>query len=178
MFRLVVAGSQAIVKVRNGYYSVPCGWKGLHLKSWLYADQVRIALGAEEVVHTRVPNNGRSIRELGFVPFSREGAEFLFNLLAKRHQRRPTIVTTDLSFSEWVRVFGDEKLTAALLDRLTENAHILTTTGASYRLRSHKKKVAQQERLRRRLAESQERARPHTGGRQTARLSFSMMVTV
>ncbi len=80
------------------------------------------------------------IDELGFVPFSREGAELLFNLLAKRYQRRSTIVTTNLSFSEWVRVFGDEKLTAALLDRLTENAHILTTTGASYRLRSRKAK--------------------------------------
>lgn len=75
------------------------------------------------------------IDELGFVPFDRHGGELLFNVLSGRHQKRSVIVTSNLAFSEWPAVFGgDEKLTAALLDRLAETATVLTTQGKSYRM--------------------------------------------
>jgi DNA replication protein DnaC len=79
------------------------------------------------------------VDELGFVPFSREGGELLFNLLSERYERRSTMITTNLAFSEWGQVFQSEKLTAALLDRISHHAHILTPKGASYRARSRKK---------------------------------------
>jgi len=81
------------------------------------------------------------VDELGFVPFKRDGGELLFNLLADRYERRSTIVTTNLAFSEWVQVFGDEKLTTALLDRLAHHANILTTKGPSFRTRRSKEKA-------------------------------------
>ena len=75
------------------------------------------------------------VDELGFVPFERAGGELLFNLLSERHGKASTIVTTNLAFGEWVQVFGSEKLTTALLDRLCANSEILVTQGQSYRTR-------------------------------------------
>ncbi len=79
------------------------------------------------------------VDELGFVPLDRTEAELLFNLLAERHSRRSTILTTNLAFSEWVQVFQSEKLTVALLDRLGSSAHVLTTKGESYRTRRRRR---------------------------------------
>ena len=80
------------------------------------------------------------VDELGFVPFDRAGGELLFNLLSQRYERRSTIVTTNLAFSEWVQVFGDEKLPTVLLDRLGHHAHIITTKGFSYRTQKRRQK--------------------------------------
>lgn len=82
------------------------------------------------------------VDELGFVPFDRVGGELLFNVLSERYERRATLVTTNLAFSEWPRVFGnDEKLAAALLDRLAHHAEVLTTKGSSFRMRQRAKKA-------------------------------------
>jgi len=80
------------------------------------------------------------VDELGFVPFDRTGGELLFNVFSDRYERRSTLLTTNLAFSEWVKVFGDEKLTTALLDRLGHHSHILTTRGPSFRSRKNKPK--------------------------------------
>jgi DNA replication protein DnaC len=73
--------------------------------------------------------------ELGYVPFSKEGAELLFQVLAERHERGSVIITSNLGFGDWTQVFGDANLTAALLDRLTHKAHIIECTWESYRLK-------------------------------------------
>lgn len=73
--------------------------------------------------------------ELGYVPFTKMGAELLFQFFSARHERGSLVVTSNLDFGDWVQIFGDEKLTAALLDRLTHRAHILLMNGDSYRFR-------------------------------------------
>src|SRR4029434_7936880 len=74
--------------------------------------------------------------EVGFVPFDRAGGELLFNVIAARYERRSVLVTTNLAFAEWPKVFGDdEKLTTALLDRLAHHAVVVTTKGKSFRMR-------------------------------------------
>ena len=73
--------------------------------------------------------------ELGYVPFSKEGAELLFQILAERHERGSVVITTNLGFADWTQVFGDPNMTAALLDRLTHRAHIIECTWDSYRLK-------------------------------------------
>ncbi len=79
------------------------------------------------------------VDELGFVPFDSKGGELLFNALAQRHGRRSVLITSNLAFGEWPRVFGgDEKLTTALLDRLAEAASVIITKGKSYRMRKRK----------------------------------------
>jgi DNA replication protein DnaC len=81
--------------------------------------------------------------ELGFVPFDRQGGELLFNVIAERYERRSLIITTNLAFGEWVKVFGgDEKLTTALLDRLAHHATVLTTKGKSFRMRKRGRQLA------------------------------------
>lgn len=73
--------------------------------------------------------------ELGYVPFSKEGSELLFQVLAERHEKGSIIITTNLGFADWTQVFGDPVMTAALLDRLTHKAHIINCTWESYRLK-------------------------------------------
>ena len=82
------------------------------------------------------------IDELGFVPLSKTGADLLFELFSQRYERGSVLVTTNLPFDEWPEVFGSERLTGALLDRLTYRVHILEMNGESYRLRQSRQATA------------------------------------
>ena len=75
------------------------------------------------------------IDELGYVPLSPTGAELLFEVFSQRYERGSVIVTSNLPFDEWTSMFGSERLTGALLDRLTHHVHILELNGDSYRLK-------------------------------------------
>ncbi len=75
------------------------------------------------------------VDELGYVPFSREGAELLFQVLAERHERKSVIITSNMGFGDWTQIFGEPNLTAALLDRVTHKAYVINCTWESYRLK-------------------------------------------
>ena len=78
--------------------------------------------------------------ELGYVPFSKAGAELLFEVVSRAYERLSLIVTTNLPFAQWTEVMGSERLTGALLDRLTHRVHIIEANGESYRLKDARKR--------------------------------------
>ena len=80
--------------------------------------------------------------ELGYVPFSKAGSELLFEVVSRAYERQSLIVTTNLPFENWTEVCGSERLTGALLDRLTHRVHIIEANGASYRLEQSRKRLA------------------------------------
>ena len=82
------------------------------------------------------------IDELGFIPFTASGAQLLFQVCSALYERVALIITTNLRFTDWTQVFGDERLTGALLDHLTHRAHILEFIGESYRFRQRQQQTA------------------------------------
>jgi len=80
------------------------------------------------------------VDELGYVPLSKTGAELLFEIFSQRYERASTLVTSNLPFDEWTEIFGSQRLTGALLDRLTHHVHILEMNGDSYRLKQSRRK--------------------------------------
>ena len=79
--------------------------------------------------------------ELGYVPFSKAGAQLLFEVVGRAYEQQSLMVTTNLPFEQWTEVFGSERLTGALLDRITHRCHIIEANGDSYRLRQAKKRT-------------------------------------
>jgi len=79
--------------------------------------------------------------ELGYVPFSKAGAELLFEVISRAYENYSLIVTSNLPFEQWTEIFGSERLTGALLDRLTHRCHFLEANGESYRLKQAKKRT-------------------------------------
>jgi DNA replication protein DnaC len=83
------------------------------------------------------------VDELGYVPLSPSGAELLFEVFSRRYERGSVLVTSNLPFDEWTSVFSSERLTGALLDRLTHHVHILEMNGESYRLKTSRRRQRQ-----------------------------------
>jgi DNA replication protein DnaC len=79
--------------------------------------------------------------EFGYVPFSKAGAELLFEVISRAYERQSIILTTNLPFENWTEILGNERLTGALLDRITHRVHIIEANGESYRLKDAKKRA-------------------------------------
>lgn len=147
----------------------------LHVAFWRAADLVRSLVEARDKRElTRLERRLMRVDllvldELGFVPFDRAGGELLFNAIANRYERKSVLVTSNLSFSEWPKVFaGDEKLTTALLDRLADHATIVTTKGKSFRMRRRQSEASELEKPKDAQAEEARASAPDKAGRSGA----------
>lgn len=103
------------------------------------------------------------VDELGYVPLSPTGAELLFETFSRRYEQGSTIITSNLPFEEWTSVFGSERLTGALLDRLTDHVHILQLNGESYRLKASQSQQRRARTARQAAAAGPESDDPDTG---------------
>jgi DNA replication protein DnaC len=115
--------------------------QGRRVRFWTAAGLVNELLAAQEEnrLHRLIALAQKQdlivLDELGFIPFTPNGAHALFTFCSELYERTAMIITTNLQFANWIQLFGDERLTAALLDRLTHHAHIVELTGESFRFR-------------------------------------------
>lgn len=115
--------------------------QGRRVRFWTAAGLVNelLAAQAENRLHRLITLAQKQdlivLDELGFIPFTPNGAHALFTFCSELYERTAMIITTNLQFANWIQLFGDERLTAALLDRLTHHAHIVELAGESFRFR-------------------------------------------
>jgi DNA replication protein DnaC len=124
--------------------------QGLRVRFYTAAALVNELIAAQDahqlpkLLNTALRHKLIVLDELGFIPFTQTGAELIFQFCSTLYERVALLITTNLRFADWVQVFGNERLTAALLDRLTHHAHILEFSGAeSYRFRQRMQRELQ-----------------------------------
>lgn len=136
-----VATGMALAACRQGHRVRFYNAAGLVNELILAQQELRLA----KFLATALKHRLIVIDELGFIPFSATGAQLAFQFCSALYERVAMIVTTNLHFANWTQIFGDEQLTAALLDRLTHHAHILEFLGESYRFRQRVQREAQED---------------------------------
>jgi DNA replication protein DnaC len=139
---LIFIGNPGLGKTHlaTGLAAAACR-QGRRVRFWTAAGLVNELLQAQDehrlhrVIASTLKLDLVVLDELGFIPFSPNGAQVLFTFCSELYERLALVITTNLKFADWVQIFGDERLTAALLDRLTHHAHIVELLGESYRFR-------------------------------------------